>query len=120
MISLHSLRGQYTLLVFWASWCTDCREQTQKLIQIYKQHAGELFRVYQVSLDKSRESWVDALTRDKYPWINVSDLKYWHSAAAETYLVKQVPYYFLIDPDGRITTKTIHHSEIEKKLKTIP
>lgn len=116
IISLHSLKGKYVLLVFWASWCTDCREQAKKLIQIYNQNSGDLFRIYQVSLDKSRESWVNGIAGDKYPWINVSDLKYWHSEAAETYLVKQVPLYFLIDPDGRIIAKTIHLSEIERRM----
>lgn len=119
IISLYSLRGKYVILVFWASWCTECREQSKKLIQLYNQNAGNTFSVYQVSLDRTRESWANGITGDKYPWINVSDLKYWHSKAAETYLVKKVPLYFLIDPDGKIIIKSIHVSEIENKLNEI-
>ncbi len=119
IISLHSLRGKYVILVFWASWCNECREQSRDLIKIYNQLAGNLFSVYQVSLDRSRESWINGITADKYPWVNVSDLKYWNSAAAETYLVKKIPLYFLIDPDGKITAKTIRLSDIEKKINEI-
>ena len=120
VISLQSLKGKYVLLIFWASWCTECRNQSKNLISKYNQKSVNLFEVYQVSLDRSKESWLTGLTKDKYPWINVSDLKYWHSEAAETYLVKKVPLYFLIDPDGKILVKSIRLSEIEIELASIP
>ena len=119
IISLQSLKGKYVLLIFWASWCTECREQSKNLVSIYNQYSGNSFEIYQVSLDRSRESWVAGITRDKYPWINVSDLKYWHSQAAEIYLVKKVPLYILIDPDGKILAKTNRLSDIEIKLDEI-
>ncbi len=119
IISLQSLKGKYVLLIFWASWCDECRVQSKNLIKTYHQNSGTLFEVYQVSLDRSNESWVAGITKDKYPWINVSDLKYWHSEVAETYLVKKVPLYFLIDTDGKILVKTIRLSEIETKLNEI-
>lgn len=120
IISLQSLKGKYVLLIFWASWCAECRVQSKNLIQIYNQNSGKLFEVYQVSLDRSKESWVTGITRDNYPWINVSDLKFWHSEVAETYLVKKIPLYCLIAPDGKILTKTTLLSEIEKKIEEIP
>jgi len=120
IISLQSLKGKYVLLIFWASWSAECRVQSKNLIQIYNQNSGNLFEAYQVSLDRSKKSWVAGITKDNYPWINVSDLKFWHSEAAETYLVKKIPLYYLIDQDGKILTKTTRLSDIEKKLEEIP
>ncbi len=119
IITLQSLKGKYILLVFWASWCTDCREQSKNLMRIYRQKPGNVFRIYQVSLDKSKESWVSGITKDGYEWINVSDLQYWNSAAAKAYLVKKIPMYFLIDMDGKILTKTTSLPEIENRLDEI-
>jgi peroxiredoxin len=119
VISLQSLKGTYVLLVFWASWCSECRDQSKNLVKIYRNKTGNFFQVYQVSLDKSKESWVAGITQDEYPWINVSDLKFWHSGAAETYRVREIPSYFLINPEGKILIRTIHFSEIEKELDEI-
>ncbi|HJX72212.1 MAG: hypothetical protein A2Y71_16090 [Bacteroidetes bacterium RBG_13_42_15] len=119
VIRLQSLRGKVVLLIFWASWCDDCRAQLKNLNTVYRQKAGSLFDVYQVSLDKTKESWIAGLSKDNYPWINVSDLKYWNSDAARTYMVKKIPLYFLIGADGKIITRATLLSEIEKKLDEI-
>ena len=39
------------------------------------------------------------------PWINVSDLKYYQSEAAEIYDVDRIPSAYLLDPDGKIIAK---------------
>jgi hypothetical protein len=49
----------------------------------------------------------------------VSDLKYWNSEAARTYMVKEIPLYFLIGPDGKIIAKTTRLPDVEKKLDEI-
>ncbi|MBN2215252.1 MAG: AhpC/TSA family protein [Bacteroidales bacterium] len=119
IIRLQSLKGKNVLLIFWASWCIDCMAQSKKLVNIYQKHDGNLFEIYQVSLDKTRESWVRGLKKEDYPWINVSDLKYWDSETAHTYMVRKIPLYFLIDPDGKIVIKTSRLTDIESKLDEI-
>jgi peroxiredoxin len=119
VIRLHSLRGRNVLVIFWASWCNDCRMQSKGLISIYRQNAGKTFEIYQISLDRTKESWIKALESDNYPWINVSDVKYWNSDAVHTYMVKEVPYYMLIDPEGKIVVKTTRISDIETELDKI-
>ena len=120
-ISLASLRGKYVLLDFWAAWCRPCREENPNIVENYNNYKSYGFDVYQVSLDRSKEDWVRGIKQDKLPWINVSDLKYYQSEAAELYNVDRIPSAFLLDPDGKIIAKhtDLRGPNLSRKLAEI-
>lgn len=120
-ISLASLRGKYVLLDFWAAWCRPCREENPNIVENYNNYKSYGFDVYQVSLDRTKEDWVRGIKQDKLPWINVSDLKYYQSEAAELYNVDRIPSAFLLDPDGKIIAKhtDLRGSNLSRKLAEI-
>lgn len=115
-VSLHSLKAKYVLLNFWASWCTECRKDNAFMQQMYKKYKDKGFEIYQVSLDKTTESWKQGVKEDKIPWINVSDLKYWNSEAVKTYYIKEIPLFMLINPDGKIIEKEKSLIKLDVKL----
>jgi len=120
-ISLASLRGKYVLLDFWAAWCRPCREENPNIVENYNNYKSYGFDVYQVSLDRSKEDWVRGIKQDKLPWINVSDLKYYQSEAAELYNVDRIPSAFLLDRDGKIIAKhtDLRGPNLSRKLAEI-
>ena len=120
-ISLASLRGKYILLDFWAAWCRPCREENPNIIENYNKYKSYGFDVYQVSLDRSKEDWIRGIKQDKLPWINVSDLKYYQSEAADLYNVDRIPSAFLLDPDGKIIAKhtDLRGTNLSRKLGEI-
>lgn len=120
-ISLASLRGKYVLLDFWAAWCRPCREENPNIVQNYNKYKSKGFEVYQVSLDRNKNDWVRGIIQDKLTWVNVSDLKYYQSEAAEIYDVDRIPSAFLLDPDGKIIAKNtdLRGSNLTKKLQEI-
>ena len=120
-ISLASLRGKYVLLDFWAAWCRPCREENPNIVENYNNYKSYGFDVYQVSLDRTKEDWIRGIKQDKLPWINVSDLKYYQSEAAELYNVDRIPSAFLLDPDGKIIAKHIElrGQNLSRKLAEI-
>ncbi len=120
-ISLASLRGKYVLLDFWAAWCRPCREENPNIVENYNNYKSYGFDVYQVSLDRTKEDWVRGIKQDKLPWINVSDLKYYQSEAAELYNVDRIPSAFLLDPDGKIIAKhtDLRGPNLSRKLAEI-
>ena len=75
------------------------------------------FDVYQVTLDKNKESIIQASKEDRLPWKNqVSDFKIWKSPAVALYGVEQLPYSVLIDPEGKILGKGLTDEELLVKL----
>tara|TARA_B110000263_G_C15309358_1_gene512199 strand:- start:576 stop:1706 length:1131 start_codon:yes stop_codon:yes gene_type:complete len=106
-IALSGLRGKYVLLDFWAGWCGPCRMENPNILKNYLKYKDKGFEVYQVSLDRSRSDWVNAIKKDNLIWYNVSDLKYFQSEAAAIYNIDRIPKGFLLDPNGVIIAKDI-------------
>ncbi len=119
-IPLSSLRGNYVLLDFWASWCLPCRHQNPLLVKLYNLYHDQGFEIYQVSLDKKEDAWLKGIREDKIgSWIQVSDLKFWNSSVVNNYNIKQIPTNFLLDPSGKIIEKDLHGRILEEKLSKI-
>ena len=119
-IRLSSTRGEYVLLDFWAAWCAPCRTENPKLVEAYEKYSDEGFEIYQVSLDQTREAWLDGISEDKIgDWIHVSDLKYWSSAVVPLYGINSIPANYLLDADGRIIATNLRGEALTQKLAEI-
>lgn len=118
--SLSSLRGKYVLIDFWASWCRPCLMENPVLVKAYKKYSRKGFDILQVSLDKEKGAWVEAIKAGRLnKWNHVSDLKYWDCAPAREYGIQSVPSNLLLDKEGKIIAKDLRGSALEEKLKEI-
>jgi thiol-disulfide isomerase/thioredoxin len=118
--SLEDLRGKYVLLDFWAGWCKPCRAENPNIVNMYNKYNDKGFEVFSVSLDRTRNQWVDAIEKDGLVWpTHVSDLKYFQSAAAMTYKVNAIPFALLLDPEGRVIGKNLRGRGLQSKLASI-
>jgi peroxiredoxin len=119
-ISLTEMEGKVVLLDFWASWCGPCRRENPHVVKVYNEFKDEGFTVYSVSLDKSKDRWMQAINQDGLIWPNhVSDLSSWKSAGAQTYRVSSIPSTFLIDENGVIIAKNLRGQQLHNKLEEI-
>lgn len=118
-IALSSLKGKYVLIDFWASWCKPCRNENPVLVENYKKYNDKGFEIFQVSLDRDKEAWINAIKKDNLNWTHVSDLKFWDSAPAKVYDVTGIPANFLIDKNGIIIAKNLRGDALEAKLSEI-
>lgn len=114
-IALSSLRGKYVLLQFWAAQDRGSRIQNPVLVGLYKKYKYKKFEIYQVSVDKNRYEWVDAIDKDKLSWINVGDMK-GSVTATKVYNIQQIPFNYLLDPDGKIIAKNVQGPTLNKLL----
>ncbi|RZL36554.1 MAG: TlpA family protein disulfide reductase, partial [Pedobacter sp.] len=55
LIKSTSSYGKYTLIDFWASWCTPCRNETPNLIKAYTTFNKSGFKIITVSLDEIKD-----------------------------------------------------------------
>ena len=119
IVKLSSLKGQYVLIDFWASWCRPCRMENPNVVKLYAKYHSKGFEIYGVSLDKSRESWIKAIEDDKLTWVHVSDLQFWQSEGAKTYNVQGIPHTVLIDKEGNIMEIGLRGESLKQKLEEI-
>jgi len=118
-ITLAENLGDYTLLEFWASWCTPCRASNPKLVEIYSEFQPKGFEIFGVSFDKVKVDWLQAIEEDKLPWKNVVDLRGQRSDVGLQYGVNGLPHNLLFDKEGKVVAKGISTSDLEAKLKEV-
>lgn len=116
IVKLSDLRGKYVLIDFWAAWCKPCRQENPNVVRLYNQYKDKGFEVFGVSLDRTKEDWVKAISDDGLTWTQVSDLKYFNSVAAELYQIDAIPATYMVDPEGKIIAKDLRGPSLENKL----
>jgi thiol-disulfide isomerase/thioredoxin len=111
-------KNQYTLVMFWASWCHKCEQEIPVLIPLYAQYAGKGFAAIGVSIDQTRKSWTDVIETKGMQYLNVSQLQGWDSPIVKDYKITATPTYFLLNSKGEIVLKPKRIYEVEAYIKS--
>ncbi|QNM84568.1 AhpC/TSA family protein [Polaribacter pectinis] len=113
LIKVSDILSKFTLIEFWSSNCGPCRVANPKLVKIYKEFHNKGFEIIGVSHNRSKDHWLEAIKKDKLPWINVSELNGNENNAANIYGVTAIPDNVLIDEEGVIVARKIKAVELE-------
>lgn len=108
-IRLYDVKARLILLDFWASWCGPCRVENKTYVApLYREYRDKGFEVFGVSFDTQHKKWTDAIQKDGYNWIQVSDLLGMNiSPVSATYRVTGIPATFLLDENKIIIAKDL-------------
>lgn len=98
-LQLSALRGRWTYLDFWASWCGPCRLSFPWMNALAEQLAGKPFGVVAIGLDTRLESAARFLAQHPARFDVLWDRM---QATPSPYAVQAMPSSFLLDPRLRI------------------
>jgi peroxiredoxin/uncharacterized protein YktA (UPF0223 family) len=115
-VSLSSLKGNYLLVDFWASWCKPCREENPNVVKAFNEFKAKGFDILSVSLDRDSSAWKKAIEEDGLTWSQVIDGS---GDIASTYGVSSIPFTLLLDKEGKIIAKNLRGEELVNKLKEL-
>jgi thiol-disulfide isomerase/thioredoxin len=121
-LTLSSLRGKYVMIDFWASWCHPCREAIPHWKKIYEKYHVKGFEILSVSDDNDWKMWKTAMDKEKMPWHQVCDEfpeRYKPARVGALYMTHFIPFYVLLDKEGKILVYTGKEGEIDAALEKL-
>ena len=111
---------KYVLIDFWASWCGPCMGEVPYLKETYSKYFDKGFQILGVSLDRSRDAWLNAIKVNDMNWIHVSDVKYWQNEVAQLYGINSIPANFLVEAStGKIIATNLRGKGLESKISEL-
>lgn len=116
--SLSSLKGNYVLLDFWATWCRPCLKEIPNLKRVKERFSHENFEIVSVCIDRTefKENWGNIIQQHDCNWPQLFDAT---GVSAKDYAIQYFPTIFLLDPQGQIIAKNIRGPQISDKLDEI-
>ncbi|NNL16908.1 MAG: TlpA family protein disulfide reductase, partial [Flavobacteriaceae bacterium] len=124
-ITLSKIKGNVTIIDFWAAWCGPCRRENPNLVKVYKKYHEKGLEIIGVSLDGSnrqkdaKNDWLNAIEKDGLTWHQVSNLNYFNGPVAKKYNIQAIPAMFVLDNNGKIIAKNLRGAALEQKISEL-
>jgi thiol-disulfide isomerase/thioredoxin len=118
-LTLSSTRGRYVMLDFWASWCYPCRKAIPHWKEVYAKYHADGLDIISISDDDRWKNWFKAMDKENMPWLQVCDefpIKNFPAKVGTLYMTDYIPFYVLLDKEGKILVYTGDEKEMDKKL----
>lgn len=112
------IKGKVALIDLWASWCAPCRRTSMSMIPVYEEYKDKGFTVVGVARESEAEDMRRAVKKDKYPWLNLLELKD-STKLWQHYGVNAAGCTFLVDRDGKILAISPTADEVRATLEKL-
>ena len=106
---LYDVKSKYTLLLFWASSCSHCRDEMPSIVSFYKEfHSKYNLEIFGVSTDTSVSRWKSYIRRHNLSWVNVFGRKSIKGSYHLLYDIRSTPVLYLLDDKKIILSKYLN------------
>ena len=107
-VSLSDFRGKTVLLLFWASWCPDCRAEIPQIKAMHTLANPDNVVFVSVSFDREIDTWKQFVPENNLPGVHLFDpqgMK--ESEIGKAYHINWIPSMYVIDPLGKVVLGTV-------------
>lgn len=114
-----ALPGVWTLIDFWASWCSDCRREMPVVKEINDKFFNRL-QVVGVSFDTETAKMRAYCKENRVDWLQYCEgVKWKDTKISKQYNIQWLPTMYLIDPEGKVAFTTVMAGKMLEKLKQL-
>jgi len=113
-VKMSQFRGKTVVLIFWASWCPDCRAEVPALKELQAKTDPNKVVFVSISSDRTVEAWKKYVAENEMGGVQLYKDK---SKVSEDYHVKWIPSQYVIGPDGKVVLGTVMLDKVAKALK---
>ncbi len=118
LVSLSEVEQEYTLVIFWASWCPHCSSMMPELNKLYGRYKDKV-EMIGISVDEDREEWLGAVNSLHLAFVNASELNGWDSPVIQDYFIYATPTFFLLDSNRKILAKPMNLSDLTGAIEEV-
>lgn len=114
------LKGKFTYIDVWATWCGPCVKEIPHLEQLVKRFAGNgKLQFISISVDTNTKAWKDKLNKDKPQWAQYVLTPENNEIFSKDWGITGIPRFIMIDAEGNIFNGDATRPSEEKTAKTL-
>lgn len=118
-VDLAQYRGKAVVIHYWSTSAPSCKDDHERLLELYEKYGGAKFDVIGVSLDASKEEVAAYLKEQKLPWKQLFEPGGFDSRPANEMGVITLPMLILVNAEGQGVNANIMTGELEPELKKL-
>lgn len=104
--AIESLKGKYTYIDVWATWCGPCIREIPALKKVEEEYKDKNINFVSISIDveKDHDKWKNMVNDKALGGIQLMADNNWKSKFIEDYGINGIPRFILLDPQGNIVS----------------
>lgn len=110
--------GKIVLVDFWATWCGPCMAAIAPIKELAERFPDRL-AVIGVSCDENIAAWKAAIEKKQARWPQYVLTKQGYKDMLAKYQISGVPYFLLLDEQGRVISNPKHVEEIRRSVEEL-
>lgn len=116
-VSIADFKGRKVVLLFWASWCPDCRAEVPQIKAMQAAADPSKVAFVSVSFDRTFDAFKTYVTENYLGGVQLFDpAGKKDSAIGAAYHVKWIPSLYLIDENGKVILGTVVAEKVAKAI----
>lgn len=117
-VSISAFKGRKVVLVFWASWCPDCRAEVPQLKAMQAKADPSKVAFVSISFDRTFEAFKTYVGENYLGGVQLFDpAGKKESTVGAAYHVKWIPSLYLIDEEGKVILGTVVAEKVAKAIE---
>lgn len=120
-VVLSQMKNDYTLVIFWATWCENCKEEIPRINEAISLFKRAKVDIVAISINEEEADIKKYVKDNSISFKVASDLLGWEGKIVTDYAVYATPSMFIVDRNMNIVAKPITgeqlFSEVEKLIK---